>query len=70
MIWGQTYQEEFSDRSRYEKKYYGTWYKWFAWYPVVIESTGRNVWRQTIYKKRRRLCGFGRWRWTYELHKE
>jgi len=42
MIWSRDHKEKFK------------WHEWFAWYPVVIESSktkGQIVWLQRIWRK-------------------
>ncbi len=49
--------ETLSERvDRYEREckpfhdYYQNWHKWFAWYPVPID-TERKVWLQTVERR-------------------
>lgn len=46
------------------------WHKWFAWFPVRIESPGKKnriVWLETVERKLIRTRAVGRWFYIYRI---
>lgn len=66
MIYGKTNQEQTIEKLAWREKYYHTWHKWFAWYPIQLRN-GRKVWWQTIYRKRYNPINRSNWYWEYKL---